>query len=121
MIKLLLDANLSPETAVYLRKSKFDVKSLLEEGLGSLDDINVAEMAIKEERVIITFDLDFGEIFHYRSSPELSVIVLRLNDQTVESVNSRLKLLFKSDIVDKNMENTLITVSDKTVRIYKIN
>ena len=38
MRKLLLDANISPETAQFLRTLKYSVKSIQEEGLGKLPD-----------------------------------------------------------------------------------
>lgn len=49
MLKLLLDANLSPETAKFLRHQGFDVKSVQEEKLGKLTDEEIVKLAIKEE------------------------------------------------------------------------
>jgi len=95
MLKLLLNANLSPKTAEFLRKLGFDVKCLLEEGLGSITDDQVINIAKKEKRVIVTFDLDFGEIYHFREEGRLGIIVVRLKNQTVESVNKALKKFFK--------------------------
>lgn len=63
--RFLLDANISPETANFLRSHGFDVKSLLEDGLGDLDDDEVANIASKEKRILITFDLDFGEMQYF--------------------------------------------------------
>ena len=87
MIKLLLDANLSPLTATYLHKLNIDTKSITQEHLGHLIDKDVAKLAQKEKRIIVTFDLDFGEIYYYREKGKIGVVVLRLKNQTVESVN----------------------------------
>ena len=95
--KLLLDANLSPETADYLRLLGFDVKCLIEENLGNLNDDEVIHIAIRERRVIITFDLDFGEIYYFAYPKKFSALVMRLNDQRVESVNGTLKKFFENN------------------------
>lgn len=66
-LKFLLDANISSETAIFLRSLGFGVKSLIEEGLGTVGDQEVAAMAMKERRILITFDLDFGELYYFSS------------------------------------------------------
>lgn len=66
MTKFLLDANLSPITSSYLKSLGFDSKSIVKEKLGRLTDKGIAELAIKEKRIVITFDLDFGEIYHMK-------------------------------------------------------
>ena len=66
MIKFLLDANLSPTTSKYLINLGFNSKSITEERLGYLIDSEIVKIAKKEKRMIITFDLDFGEIYHQK-------------------------------------------------------
>ena len=95
--KLLLDANLSPESADYLRQLGFDVKCLIEESLGDLNDDEVVHVAISEKRVVITFDLDFGEIYYFAYPKKFNVLVMRLSDQRVESVNGVLKNFFENN------------------------
>ena len=56
---------ISGETANFLRQFNFDVKSLVEADLSHLTDAEVVELAKKEKRIIITFDLDFAEIFYF--------------------------------------------------------
>jgi len=95
--KLLLDANLSPETAEYLRLLGFDVKCLIEENLGNLNDDEVVHIAIREKRVVITFDLDFGEIYYFAYPKKFNALVMRLSDQRVEFMNSILKNFFENN------------------------
>ncbi len=58
-------ANLSPETAHFLTNTfGFDIASLLDLGLGHLRDVDVVALAQREGQVIVTFDLDLGEIYH---------------------------------------------------------
>ncbi len=117
-MRLLLDANLSPETASFLRSRGFDVRSLIEMGLGAMMDDKVFELARRENRILITFDLDFGEMYYFATAKKLNVIVLRLNDQRVESVNGVLEQFFKAhaDLFD-NKHKRLVIISDSGVRV----
>ncbi len=116
MTRLLLDANLSPETRRYLVSVlELDVVDLLSLGLGHLSDPEVADLAIQERRVVVTFDLDFGEIFQQRD--QLGAIILRLADQTVESVNRTLERFFQTSAPGMSLERSLIIVREQRVRV----
>lgn len=110
MIKFLLDANLSPETATYLAEQGFDSKSVNTEKLGNLTDPEIVLIAKKEKRVIITFDLDFGEIYHEKERGSVGIIVLRLKDQTIENINFVLKKFLSQHLnkLEKNPRSLVI-------------
>ncbi len=117
-IRVLLDANISPETAVFLRSFRFDVKSLIEDGLGGIDDAAVAKIAQRERRIIITFDLDFGEMYYFASTKKFSVIALRLDDQRVEAVNAILKRFFETDSAAlAQRKKRLVILTEAEIRI----
>ncbi|MBI3305149.1 DUF5615 family PIN-like protein [Candidatus Parcubacteria bacterium] len=118
--RLLLDANISPETAMFLRSLGFDVESLIEEGLGGLDDVAVVERARKTRRVLITFDLDFGELYYFSARRAFSIIILRLDDQRVENVNVALQKFFvKYRRLFGGKKKRLAVVSDSDLRIVE--
>ena len=117
-LKFLLDANLSPETANFMRSLNFDVKSLIEEGLGGLTDSEVIKIAQKERRVIITFDIDFGELYYFAFKKNFGVLVLRLHDQRVEGVNSVLESFFATNIgILEKKHKKLVILTENEVRI----
>jgi predicted nuclease of predicted toxin-antitoxin system len=114
----LLDANLSPESARYLAVAfGLDVTDLISQGLGHLRDQEVVELAKREDRVIITFDLDIGEIYHRRNRGRFGVILLRLDDQTVEAVNRVLDRFFRSEAATIALERSLVVIDDRRVRV----
>ncbi len=119
MLKLLLNANLSHETASFLRNLGFDTSCLLEEGLGAITDEEVVELAKKESRIIITFDLDFGQLYHFREEGKVGVVILRLKDQTVEATNAVLKRFFE-DFRGKEaqLQKGLVIVEEDRYRFY---
>ena len=53
MAEFLLDANLSPETAVYLRELGFEVKSVQEEGWGRFSDEEITELAVRNGWILV--------------------------------------------------------------------
>ena len=116
--RFLLDANLSPETASFLVETlHLDVVSLLTLGLSHLTDRQVVAMAQREARVVITFDLDFGEIYHRGERGNFGAIVLRLEDQTVEAVNRVLSRFFAEIAATVPLERSLVVLDDERVRI----
>lgn len=120
MSKFLLDANLSPETSDYLAKTfDFNVIDLISEHKSSLNDEEVVKLAKKSKRVIITFDLDFGEIYHFKAKGKLGVIVLRLENQTVGSVNRILNQFFKTEAKRIDLDKSPVILEENRVRIVK--
>ena len=120
MIKLLLDANLSPKSAVFLRNLGYDTKSITEDGFGNFTDEEVVKFALRESRIIVTFDLDFGEIYNSENFGKPGVIVLRTQNQTVEAVNKTLKSLFLNyeDKINKD-RLMLIVVKENSIRFLE--
>ena len=114
--RLLLDANLSPETAEYLRSLGFRVISLLEEKQGGLKDRDVALMAENKNLTIITFDLDFGEIYYFAKQKKFGVIVLRLEDQRIEKVNEVLENFF-ANYTHLLTKKPLVILTETSTRI----
>ena len=121
MTKFLLDANLSPHTRIYLAQEfGFDVIDLLSYDRHALSDELVTALAVKERRVVITFDLDFGPIYRRRTSPDLGIILLRLEDQTVEAVNRALGRFFQDDASNIALDAALVVVDETRVRVVQV-
>ncbi|MEK7558721.1 MAG: DUF5615 family PIN-like protein [Patescibacteria group bacterium] len=118
MLKLLLDANLSPKTRKYLEKKfHFNVIDLATENKHGMTDEQVVKLAKKEKRVIITFDLDFGEIYYFSERGKVGIIVLRLEDQRVESANKVLNKFFQNESKNVDLEKSLVVIDESRIRI----
>ncbi|PIS21374.1 hypothetical protein COY33_02370 [candidate division WWE3 bacterium CG_4_10_14_0_2_um_filter_42_7] len=120
MLKLLLDANISPETARFIRSLNINTKSLIEENLSGITDEEVVALAKKEKQVILTFDFDFGYIYQLKEQDKLGVVVLRIKDQTVESANSHLERFFNYIKQKKlNLSDTMAIIEEDKYRIHQ--
>jgi len=120
MFRFLLNANISHETAKFLNLLGYDAKTVAAFNLENAEDIEIAKRAIKEKRILITLDLDFGEIYYFSIKEKFWVIVLKLRNQTVESVNKTLGWLLKTKILEKKgFQNTLMIVEEGRVRVRR--
>lgn len=78
-MKLLANENFPYKSVYYLKEKGYDELSIGMDNPGILDS-EIMEIAVRENRLIITFDRDYGElIFRYNYKPEQGVIYLRLD------------------------------------------
>jgi len=120
MLRFLLNANISHETAKFLESLGYEARTVAQFGLEEAEDSKIVERAIKEKMILITFDLDFGEIFYFSTKEKIWIIILKLKDQTVESVNKTLARLLQSKILEKEeFQNTLMIVEEGRVKIRR--
>lgn len=61
--KLLANENFPLASVYQLRKSGYDITSITEQSQG-MSDVQVLEKAFTEQRTILTFDRDYGELIY---------------------------------------------------------
>lgn len=79
-MKLLLDANLSPDVGRRLKEAGHDAIHVRDIGLLSAPDPEILQAAANEERVLLTADADFGALLALGSLASPSVLLLRSAD-----------------------------------------
>lgn len=89
-MKFLADMGISMGTVQVLRKNGHEVVHLREEGLGRLSDAMILDKTRNEGRILLTFDLDFGDLLATTLQYLPSVIIFRMRNQTPSSVIPRL-------------------------------
>ena len=115
-MRFLGDMGLAQSTLVWLRNKGYDAIHLREEGLHRLSDTDITEKARQEDRIIITFDLDFGDIMAATGKTTPSVIILRLDDQRPQRVNCRLKQVL-ADSSESLLKGAIISVDENRHRV----
>jgi len=86
-MKFLADMGISPRTVAFLRSLGHDAVHLYEQGFGRLSDPTILRKACDEGRVLLTHDLDFGELMAAGGAELPSVVIFRLRDMRPERVN----------------------------------
>src|SRR3989337_3331710 len=87
-MKFLADMGISPRVVEELRQKGHDAVHLAEQGLHRMVDGDILQKARQENRVLLTHDLDFGELLAASGGALPSVIIFRLKDMRAPNVNS---------------------------------
>lgn len=74
---LLADENIHSEVVRSLAAQGRDIRSVVEEGLGGRDDVDVLRHAHAEQRVVLTHDSDFGTLAYRTGEPFTGIVYLR--------------------------------------------
>ena len=120
MISFLADENISPETADYLDALGYPCHSLRRDGPHRLSDREIIALAKQKGFVILTHDLDFGQIYYLVEQGRVGILVLRLRHQTVEVVNDVLERFLKaSTLSPEELQHSLVIISENWYRVYR--
>ncbi len=97
-VKFLADENYAFSSFKLLLKTGIDIKHISEIRSG-IEDAEVLEIAIKEDRVILTFDSDFGELVFKKGMRPIGVVYYRLSSYSPKQpAEILLKLMNKEDM-----------------------
>lgn len=89
-MRLLLDENIGSTIATSLASSGHDVVRQSEIGCGA-DDVSVLARARAEDRILITYDSDHGELVFYRDlPPPPAILYLRLDPKNLGQAIERI-------------------------------
>lgn len=94
-MRFLGDMGVADSTMHWLKSKGHDVKHLRDEGLQRLPDDDIFAKAQRENRIILTFDLGFGDIAAAAGTTLPSIIIFRLLDQKPANVNRRLEVILQ--------------------------
>lgn len=86
---------ISPRTVAYLQNLGHDAAHLNDQNFGRLPDSEILEKARIEERILLTSDLDFGELIAASAAQLPTVIIFRLRNMRPESLNRHMALIFE--------------------------
>jgi len=106
-------------TVQALRAATHDAVHLREEGLIRLPDPDIVAKAAQEQRVVLTFDLDFGDILAVARTEAPSVIIFRLRNQTPAAVNPRLFRVIR-DCESELAGGAIIIVEEQGYRVRRL-
>lgn len=106
-------------TVEALRAADHDAVHLREEGLIRLPDSEIVAKAGQESRIVLTFDLDFGDILAAARSEAPSVIIFRLRNQTPAAVNPRLFRVI-GECAGDLATGAIIIVEDEGYRVRRL-
>ncbi len=90
-LRFKLDENIPGEAVALLREAGHDVRTILDQGLGGRPDDDVSRVCRDEARVLVTLDLDFGDIRTYPPADHAGIWVLRPATQSVDAMRDLIR------------------------------
>ena len=115
-MRFLADMCMDVRVASWLNSQGHDATHLRDEGLQRLPNGGAFEKAIAESRVVVTFDLDFGEIVALSKGRKTGVILFRLRNTQTAFVIQRLSEVI-SECADALMRGAIVIVEEARHRV----
>ena len=118
-MKFLCNMGISPKTVAFLRSQGHDAKRLLEEKLERLADSDILDKARAEQSIILTNDLDFGQLLAASRAELPSVVVFRLDDMSAANVNRYLLRIIEEYSQDL-AAGAVLSVDERVIRVRRL-
>ena len=116
-MKILADANVETALVRWLRGEGHDVVWALDFP-SSCSDADVLSTATEQDRVVLTYDRDFGELVFLKHRPAHGVVLLRF-DATFQA--QRLALLQTHwSTIEQHVTGSFVVVANERVRIRRL-
>jgi len=115
-MRFLADMGISPKVVEFLQHLGHQAVHLQQQGLHRLKDSEILEKAIKEGCIVLTHDLDFGDLLAASGADLPSVVIFRLRNMRPDNVN-RYLLKIISQYPEALEHGAIITVTEGLIRM----
>ncbi len=116
-MRFVVDECTGPAVAKWLREQGHDAFSVYEQARG-LDDDRVLELAIRDQRILITNDKGFGERIFRERRLHAGVVLLRLtSDRAVNRVEAVRRLLAAHR---EELSGRFVVVTETAIRVASL-
>jgi len=119
MIKFFIDENISFKVTKYLRNLGYDAVDVRDLNLKGVRNSDLLKVLIQQERIFITFDLDFSNLYNPMIKEVKGIIILRTRRFSSNYINRILNNFLTSHNIE-NIKNKLVIVTDTEIRIREI-
>ncbi|MCK4724260.1 MAG: DUF5615 family PIN-like protein [Anaerolineales bacterium] len=118
-MKFLADMGISPRTISYLTAQGFDAIHLHELKLDRMSDAEILLKARQDDFIILTHDLDFGDLLAASGEILPSVIIFRLKDMRPDNVNHYIQVAI-AQYKDELDKGAILSVNERRIRVRKL-
>ncbi len=119
MLKFLIDEDLPRSTAEALRLKGYNALDVRDCGLRGKSDEEVFEFSQKEKAILLTGDLDFGNIHHFPVGSYTGIVIAHFpNDISTSRLNEQIIKAFNK-LTEKDFKGNLIILEPGKIRVRK--
>jgi predicted nuclease of predicted toxin-antitoxin system len=115
-VRFVADMCMDVRVVTWLNSQGHDATHLRDQGLQRLPNGEIFDKAIAESRVVVTFDLDFGEIVALCKGRKAGVILFRLRNTRTAFVIQRLSTVI-SECADALTRGAIVIVEETRHRV----
>jgi len=113
-LRLLFDVGVSKKAEMHFKNIGYDVLAVRDLN-PSMKDSDILNLAVKEKRLVITMDKDFGELVFNSKKCHTGVLLLRMENATWEQKTDVLLEIFNK--YSKDIVGKFSVYQDKKLRI----
>jgi predicted nuclease of predicted toxin-antitoxin system len=114
MLRFLVDESTGRGVTEWLSAAGHDVICVTE-SLPQARDSDILDLAVQDQRIIITNDKDFGELVFRSGRQHAGILLLRLND---ESASNRIRMVSVAvESHECRLKGAFTVVTEKNIRI----
>jgi predicted nuclease of predicted toxin-antitoxin system len=117
-MRILLDENLPVRLAAALRDLGHDVEHVSLRALSGAIDEDVRALSDREERVLVTQDIEFADARMFRPGEHSGIVLVRLRRAAKRLVFERMLEVFRAEDVE-TWSRCFVVVSDTRVRVRR--
>lgn len=111
-----IDENLSEDVATAFLDAGYEASTATSQGLAGVEDARLSEVVRQEGRVLVTLDVDFGDIRAYPPAEYPGIIVLRMTRQDKLRILAAVKRILPL-LATEAVTRRLWVVEEHVVRI----
>ena len=115
-MRIKLDENIHPDVAELLKGDGHDALTVWDQNLRGSADTAIASVVQREDRALITLDLDFSDIRTYPPSQFAGIIVLRVGSHSKKHIVGVIRRLLPM-LRTPELKGQLWIVDEQNVRI----
>lgn len=115
-MRFIVDESSGTALASWLRSEEHDAVSI-REVLPRLPDEQILELAVRENRIVVTNDKDFGGLVFRDRQPHRGVILLRLPDNRLRTKIAAMERLLADPPED--LTSCFVVVTERGIRVTR--
>lgn len=117
-MKIKLDENPPLRLTEFLTRLNHDVHTVAEENLSGASDRDVWEAAQRDERFLMTQDMDFSDLRRFAPGTHHGILLVRLRSPDRESLIRRIREVFQHEEVSRWI-GCFVVATDRKVRVVR--